>query len=424
MKKYIMITLFLCSDISADIQDRTQRHIRHNDCASNYQTMHGMYGRYPMTREASGTSWVPDSSPPMGFHKMYKNWMFMFGGYSYLVFDVQGGKRGGKKIFDENMIMFMGQRDFNKTTFGFRTMFSLEPVTIGKCGYPLLLQTGETCDGITPLVDRQHPHDLFMELAIVGSHEFKKDLSGFLYFGLPGEPAIAPPVFMMRFSSEYIPQAPLGHHWMDSTHVTFGVLTTGLIYKNLKFECSAFKGREPDEDLFDIEKPKLDSYSFRLSYNPTENFALQASYAFLKSPEKLHPEVNTRRYVLSGIYNKQFDNSNVQTAAILGINNNKPGNLLPSFLLEATAEIRKKHMVFGRFETQNNDELFEEPSPFAEKIFNVNKLTLGYIYNFLFTRHLKWSIGGLIDFPFVPQKIKCSYGNTTSGMIFLQIRIV
>jgi len=43
--------------------------------------------------------------------------------------------------------------------FGFRVMGSIEPV-MGRSGYPLLLQTGETADGTTPLLDRQHPHDV------------------------------------------------------------------------------------------------------------------------------------------------------------------------------------------------------------------------------------------------------------------------
>jgi hypothetical protein len=393
--------------------------------SSDESHMHGMYGRYPMTREASGTSWVPDSSPPEGFHLSHQQWMLMFSGFSYFVTDVQRGKRGGQRLLDENMFMFMAQKDFNKTTLAFRTMLSAEPLTIGKCGYPLLLQTGETCDGKTPLIDRQHPHDLIDEFAMVLSYAPTDNASLFLYAALPGEPAIGPPMYFMRFSSEYIPETPLGHHWMDSTHITFGVITAGLIYKDLKLEVSGFKGREPDQDRFDIEKPKIDSYSFRLSFNPIEDLALQASYAFLKSPEQLHPEVNTRRITCSAIYNKQFgETTNLQAAAILGINKNNPGNTLPAFLIEATAEIHKKHVIFSRFEVLKNDELFTETSPFADTIFTVKKLTFGYIYEFLLMKHIKWGFGGLIDFPMVPGQIKKCYGSTTSFMAFLQIRLI
>jgi hypothetical protein len=399
--------------------------MQHENNTYTQHVMHGMYGSYPMNREASGTSWVPDSSPPEGWHGEYRDWMFMLGGFSYLVFDNQRGKRGDKKVFDSNMFMCMGQRDFEQYTIGFRSMFSFEPITIGKCGYPLMFQTGETCNGITPLIDRQHPHDLFMELALVNTVRFNKDNSAFLYLALPGEPALGPPIFMMRFSSEYIPQAPLGHHWMDSTHITFGVITAGFIHKGLKVEASVFNGREPDQNRFDIERPHLDSCSLRLSLNPTENVALQASYGFLKSPEQLHPEEEINRYTLSAIYNRPIgDESNFQGAAIIGINDEKPGNLLPAFLLEGTLELKKKHLFFSRFEALKKDDLFLEPDPLAEQIFNVKKLTLGYVYEYLLTNHSKWGIGGLVDFPILQNLVAGRYGCATSYMLFLQIKII
>ncbi|HEV2601458.1 MAG TPA: hypothetical protein VGT41_04105 [Candidatus Babeliales bacterium] len=386
--------------------------------------MHGMYGNYSMTRDASGTSWVPTSSPQEGLHIMHNDWMLMFNGFSYLVMDVQRGKRGDKQLCDQNMFMFMAQRNFEKYSFGFRSMFSLEPLTIADCGYPLLLQTGETCDGKTPLIDRQHPHDLFMELAVVNTYQLTEDSSVFTYLALPGEPALGPPVYMMRFSSEYIPEAPLGHHWMDSTHITFGVITVGFIHKWLKLETSFFNGREPDQHRFDIEKPKLNSYSFRVSLNPTENLAFQVSCGLLKSPEQLQPDVNINRYVISAIYNKKIsDTSNFQGAVIFGINDEKPGNLLPAFLIEGTLELHKKHLFFSRFEWVKKDDLFIEPDPFTDKIFAVAKCTVGYVYEFL-TKHIKWGIGGLVDFPIIPDPIDARYGKSVSFMGFLQLRLV
>lgn len=387
--------------------------------------MHGMYGNYPMTREASGTSWLPNSSPQEGFHIMRDKWMLMFNGFSYLVADNQRGPRGGKKIFNSNMFMFMAQRDIEDCgTIAFRAMFSLEPLTIGKCGYPLLFQTGETCDGITPLIDRQHPHDLFMELAMVNMYQLQKDTSAFLYLALPGEPALGPPIFIMRFASEYIPEAPLGHHWMDSTHVTFGVITAGFIHKDLKLEVSSFKGREPDENRFNIEMPYFDSYSFRISFNPTENWALQASYGFLKSPEEIHPEVDIHRSTYSAIYNKNFGyDTNLQLAAIVGINEEIPDNTLPAFLLDATLEIHRQHVLFSRFEWIRKDDLFIEPDVLAGRIVDIQKLTLGYIYEFVTTKHSKWGMGGLVDFPIVSNLLKARYGNDISYMFFLQFRI-
>ncbi len=390
-----------------------------------HETMHGMYCRYPMTREASGTSWVPDSSPLEGFHITHKDWTLMFSGFSYLVADIQRGKRGDEKLFDANMFMFMAQKDFNKSTLAFRTMLSAEPFTVGKCGYPLLLQTGETCDGKTPLIDRQHPHDLFGELAAVFTYAPTQNSSLFLYAALPGEPALGPTTYFMRFSGTYIPETPIGHHWMDSTHIAFGVLTAGLIYKNFKFELCGFKGREPDQHSYDIEKSKIDSYSFRGSCNPTENIALQISYGFLKSPEQLHPDVDIKRITFSAIYNQQFNEvNNIQAAAVIGINKNEPGSTLPAFLLEVTASLHKKHIVFSRFEILKNEELFLESSPLAEKIFTVKKLTLGYVYEFVTTHHVKWGLGGLISFPMMPAIVRKCYGKTSSFMGFLQVRLV
>lgn len=432
MRRVYFFVFAVCLSIAPEYAQNHLDHIHSQNIpmnhdamlSSNTHMMHGMYGSYPMTREASGTSWVPDSSPPEGFYEMHHKWMYMIGGFSYFVVDHQRGPRGGEKIFDENMFMFTGQRDFAKNTLAFRTMFALEPITIGKCGYPLLFQTGETCNGRTPLIDRQHPHDLFMELALVHSYRFNDDTSTFFYFGLPGEPALGPPVFMMRFASEYIPEAPLGHHWMDSTHITFGVLTAGLIHKGLKLEVCGFTGREPDEKRFNIEKPKFDSYSFRISLNPTENLALQASYGHIQSPEQLHPNINVKRTTCSVIYNKQFDESNFQVAAILGINDEIPGNTLPAFLLDATLEIKKRHLLFSRFEMVKKDDLFVEPDPLADSIFNIKKITLGYVFEFLGTKHSKWGIGGLFDIPIISPTLKKRYGDDVSYMFFLQVRLV
>jgi hypothetical protein len=184
-------------------------------------------------------------------------------------------------------------------------MLSLEPATIGKEGYPLLLQTGETADGRTPLIDRQHPHDLLMELA--GSYSLSsRNRSLFLYGGLPGEPALGPPAFMHRSSGINIPVAPITHHWLDSTHITYGVLTAGAVVDRVKVEASAFRGREPDEDRWDIESPKLDSHSFRLSVNPTDHWSLQTSYGRIHSPEQREPDVNQDRTTASAIHDGTF----------------------------------------------------------------------------------------------------------------------
>jgi len=158
---------------------------------------------------------------------------------------------------------------------------------MGKDGYPLLFQTGETADGVTPLVDRQHPHDFFMELSASISQSIGPKSSIFVYAGLPGEPAFGPPAFMHRQSISTSPEAPISHHWLDSTHISFGVLTAGLIHDDFKLEASRFNGREPDQHRWNIETAPLDSTSIRLSWNPTSTLALQGSWAQLEDPEQL-----------------------------------------------------------------------------------------------------------------------------------------
>lgn len=390
------------------------------------EMMRGMYGAYPITRDSSGTDWLPSSNPMEAIHFEKKEWVIMLHGFSYLIFDHQRGKRGNKKVFDENMFQCTAQRNAEHDTFALRTMFSLEPVTIGKCGYPLLFQTGETCNGKTPLIDRQHPHDFFMELALVYSHLFDNDSSLFFYFGIPGEPALCPPVYFMRFSSEYNPEAPLAHHWIDSTHITFGVATIGFIYnQNFKVEFSTFTGREPNQHRFDIEKPTFDSFCFRLSYNPTENLALQVSSGLLKSPDQLEPNVNIVRSILSAIYNRNFhDTSNWQTSLILGINADRPGHVLPALLVDSTFEYKRTHLGFFRFESIVKDDLFVPPDPLAGIKFNINKFSFGYIFEWM-TGHVKWGLGGLLDFFAISHALKESYGNINpSYMIFLQMRLV
>lgn len=394
------------------------------DHAMSKHMMHGMYGHYPMTRESSGTSWVPESMPFPGFYTMHKEWMMMYEGFSYTVYDHQGGCRGGKKFFDENMFMFMAQKD-NRCgdTFAIRTMFALEPFTIGKCGYPLLFQTGETCDGKTPLIDRQHPHDLFGELALVFTRILREESSFFLYVGLPGEPALGPPTFLHRYSGLYIPESPLGHHWMDSTHITFGVATAGFIWDKVKIETSVFTGREPDQHRYNFDRPRFDSYSVRISCNPSADLAFQASYGFLRGPEQLEPTIDVRRYTMSGIYNKSFTRGNWQTTAVIGVNDNDPGNILSAFLLESTVGI-DKHVLFARFEDVEKDELFIAPSPLAGQPFTVKKITGGYVYHVVEHNHISLGFGGLLSKSWVQEPAVRCYGNTFSYMVFMQVRLI
>lgn len=387
--------------------------------------MSGMYGAYPMTREASGTSWQPDSSPHEGIHKMVGDWSMMVHGFANAIYDRQGGPRGDTKTFSTSMLMVMAQRNLGKGTLGFRSMVSLDPL-MGKSGYPELFQTGETADGQTHLTDRQHPHDLFMELAATYSVPLSPDSSVFGYVGLPGEPALGPSAFMHRFSGIDNVEAPISHHWLDSTHITSGVATLGYVYKNWKVEGSAFHGREPDQFRYNIESGRLDSNSVRLTYNPTLNWSGQVSYGHIKSPEALTPDVNVNRTTASVTANLPDGANNWQTTLAWGRNAPSSGSSSNAYLLESALTLGKTHTFFGRGEIVDKDELFVNTpaSPLADKSFKIGKVSAGYIYDFPTSGHYKAGIGGLVSKYSIPSDLTSTYGsNPTSFMLFLRMKI-
>lgn len=391
-------------------------HQTHDDA----HQMHGFLGPYSIQREGSGTSWLPDTTPHYGVHARFGDWQTMYHALFNVLYDHQGGPRGGDKTFVSGMFMGMAQRPVGEGTFGLRAMLSPDPF-MGANGYPLLFATGESADGRTHLIDRQHPHDLFMELAASYSYAFSKNSSVYLYAGLPGEPALGPPAFMHRTSGMDIPEAPITHHWLDSTHITFGVLTAGVVLNNWKVEASAFKGREPDQYRYDIEAPKLDSYSARISWNPIQQLSLQASLGHLHSPEQLEPDKYEDRFTVSAIYTQPFGKNNIwSTTVAWGRKMMKPGDTLNGFILETAAIFEKTYTLFARAERVQENELLDlEPAP----IFTVNKLTVGGIYDFIRTDHAKFGIGGLVSFYGIPADLKPFYGDPTSGMVFVRLKV-
>jgi hypothetical protein len=389
------------------------------DHAMNHgMQMRGFLGPYPMTREASGTSWQPDSTPIGGFHFVKGSWMLMVHAFADIVYDDQGGPRGESKVYGPNMGMLMGSHSAGRGTLGLRTMLSLDPATVGKHGYPLLLQTGETADGRTPLIDRQHPHDLFMELAATYSIPFGGG-SAFGYLGYPGEPALGPPTFMHRFSGTTLPETPIMHHWLDSTHITFGVATIGATWNGWKAEASSFTGREPDESRWNFDKPRFDSYSGRLSFNASKSWALQLSGGHLNSPEQLEPEIDVDRYTAGFSYNRTMGSANWQTSATWG-RNRKHGVNQDGVLLESTWWSGASHTVFGRAELVKKAELFGS-GPLAHAMFNVGKVSAGYVYDVSAWSHFTFGVGALGSVYRIPGALRATYGDyPVSLMVFVR----
>ena len=396
----------------------------HHGMEMGSMSMSGLLADYPMTREASGTSWQPEATPMSGRHFMWKGWMAMLHGYVNAVYADAGGGRGDTDVFSQSMLMMMGERTAGSGTLGVRSMLSLDPLLIGKHGYPLLFQTGETADGRTPLIDRQHPHDLFMELSASYSVPFAPQRAVFVYAGLPGEPALGPPTFMHRFSASENPEAPLLHHWLDSTHVAFGVFTLGYIHRDLKLEVSSFRGREPDEYRYNIETGPLDSWSARLSYNWRDNWAFQGSFGHLRSPEQLEPARDVDRTTFSVMYDHPLTYGNWQTTLAWGRNTSPQHEATSGFLLETTARLNTRDTVFARTETVQKDELFPASDPPAGRVFRVNKFSVGYVRDLYFDLGINFGVGIEGSKHFIPGALQRDYGHDPSSyLLFLRAKL-
>jgi hypothetical protein len=402
----------------------TAPHQTHSDATHQQHDMKAFLGPYPLSREGSGTSWVPETTPHEGIHGRFGDWSTMAHAQFNVVYDKQGGPRGSEKSFVSGMVMAMAQRPLGDGTFGLRAMLSPDPL-MGPSGYPLLLASGETADGKTHLIDRQHPHDLFMELAATYSRNLSATASVFLYAGLPGEPALGPPAFMHRTGGMDIPEAPITHHWLDSTHITFGVVTAGVVVDNWKLEASAFRGREPDQYRYDIEAPKLDSFSARLSWNPVKELSMQVSWGRLHSPEALDPLVDEDRLTASATWTQPLGDDNLWSAtAAWGRKSLNPGETLDGYLLESALILRKTYTLFLRAERVAETELHHDEPALHGRVLSVNKVSVGGIWDFYRRDHVTAGIGALVSKYVLPDELKPLYGSDpTSGMVFARIKV-
>jgi hypothetical protein len=379
----------------------------------------------PMNREGSGTSWLPDSSPMYGHMFMVGDDMLMLHGAAFPRYTNVSTRRGDDRIDAPNWIMAMYSHPFSDNTqLGLRLMMSLDPLTEGGRGYPLLFQSGESWHD-QPLHDRQHPHDLFDEVSVSLSQKFADDLSGYVYFGYPGEPALGPPTFMHRPSAMDDPDAPLGHHWQDSTHVTFGVATAGLQWRTIKIEGSSFTGREPDENRYDFDRLRFDSFSGRISWNPIDNLALQFSHGYIKSPEELEPELKRHRTTASAIYNQPLGHdSNWATTFAWGQNHDTGEGKTQSFLLETNYQ-RNRDTVYARWERveKSGHELVLEGVDLA-KVFAVNAASIGYVRDLSHGNGIDVGLGGQFTLNVWPSGLDRYYGGGPgyAFQFFLRLR--
>ena len=345
-------------------------------------------------RSASGTDLVPASySPPM-LMRMSSSWMLMLHGDATVVSQQQTGPRGRDKVFSVNWLMPMAQRSYENGTLTLRGMFSLEPATISGRYYPLLFQQGETAFG-KAIVDGQHPHNLFMELAALydlkaGNHTLLS-----LYAAPVGDPALGPEAYPHRASTGANPLAPLGHHMQDSTHIAYDVLTGGIAfgegYRGVRIEASGFHGREPGENRWTIYQGALDSWSARLSVAPHRDWTAQYSLGHLHSPEALRPDEDVLRQTASVTWHHTLGQNTLDATAIWG-RNHTIGTAINenSYLLEGALSLHARQSIWMRIENADRTtDLLGANAPAEETVIGrVQAYTGGYAHRIW---HNHWS---------------------------------
>lgn len=377
-----------------------------------------------MERMGSGTTWIPDAVPLPARHWMAGPWLVMLHGFGFVQYDAQGGPRGDDQFGSLNWAMLMASRDLLGGRFQARTMLSLDPATVTTQGYPLLLQSGETYQG-QPLVDRQHPHDFWMELAVMYERALSTTLGASLYLAPSGEPALGPVAFMHRPSAMDNPAAPLGHHWQDATHISFGVLTAGVFGHHWKLEGSIFNGREPDEERWGFDPIHLDSYSGRFTAHLDSNWTVSAGYGYLKSPEALSPDEPTHRATASILHGRRLGHEGQLAASLVWGANRHGGTTSHSVLAEAEAVLNRDNTIFGRaeFVQKSAGDLVIGSLP-PDTRFNVTAASGGYIRELFHTQGTTIGIGFEGTVNFVPTGLEPFYGSRTpvGALVFVRLR--
>jgi hypothetical protein len=351
---------------------------------------------------------------------MRGGWELMAHGVIFVDYNQQGGPRGEGKAESVNWGMLMEQHKLGGGTILFRQMLSAESLTSPHPGFPELFQTGETYHG-EPLVDHQHPHNVFAELSLLYMLPVTKKLSWELYGGPSAEPALGPVTYLHRASAAELPLAPLGHHLQDSTHTSFGVVTTGFVIDRLKLEASAFNGREPNEERWSIQLGALDSWSGRAIFAPASNWTAQYSVGRLEHPEALEPGSHWRQ-TASVEYNRPLAAGNWATTLLWGrVHKIATDTTLNSYLLESTLSLRQRNYAFSRLELVDKDELF--PQAPVHPAYRIGAYTIGGVRDIIQDRAWQLGLGADVTFYSKPAALDLAYGDhPVSFQIFLRMR--
>ena len=371
-----------------------------------------------LRHDGSGTDLNPASAAPPMLMRMRGNWMQMLHGEAIVAEQQQSGPRGHDKLYSVNWLMPMVQRATAHGQWTFRAMLSLEPATISGRYYPEMFQQGETAFG-KPIVDGQHPHDLFMELAGFYDAKLGERALVTLYAAPVGDPAMGPEAFPHRASAESDPLAPLGHHLEDSTHIAWDVVTGGITWGPARIEASGFHGREPDENRWHIEVGAVDSWSGRLSVEPGRDWVGQYSLAHLHSPEELHPQEDVLRQTASVTYHHAWEPVEMDGTAIWGRNHTiGTGVDANGYLLEAEARLRERQSMWTRIENadRTTDLLGAAAPPEENVVGRVQAYTGGYAHR---VWHNDWSaleLGAQVTLYDAPPRLIPLYGAHPVGV--------
>ena len=381
-----------------------------------------------MERMGSGTTWIPDAVPLPARHAMSGSWLLMLHGFGFAQYDKQGGPRGNDQFGSLNWARLMASRDLLGGRFQARTMLSLDPATVTNRGYPLLLQSGETYRGQS-LFDRQHPHDFWMEFAVMYERALSRSIGVTVYAAPSGEPALGPVAFMHRPSAMDNLVAPLSHHWQDATHISFGVLTGGLFGRHWKLEGSVFNGREPNEERWGFDRIRFDSYSGRFTAHLDSSWVVSAAYGFLKSPEALTPSESIHRVTASLLQGRKLGMDGQIASSVIWGANRHSGRTTHSVLAESEAILNRRNTIFGRVDvvqkTAGELVLPSGPGGFApDSTFTVTALSVGYIRELVRSSKATVGVGFQAGLNVLPAALAPIYGSRTpaGGMLFVRIR--
>lgn len=355
---------------------------------------------------------------------MHPGWQFMQDGVLFAEFDHQGGPRGGNQLVAPNWWMGMATRTTSRGQFTFSGMLSLDPATVGMDGYREIFQVGEALDG-RPLIDRQHPHNFFMQLAAAWRLPVTSATGLTIAGGPAGEPALGPVAFMHRASAADNPTAPLSHHTFDSTHISYGVVTAAVDHGPWVLEGSVFNGREPDQNRWDLELGRLDSVSARIWFRPTVEWEFQASTGHLVDPEQLEPG-NIERSTASASWTRQSARDITAVTAAYGRNETDHGARNAIFV-EGARHVGP-NTIYGRFEglqvetaLLQTDLVIEGPA--ADVKDPVFAFTAGGVRDVLGVHGFEGGIGADISFYGVPASLQGAYGShPVSFRLFFRVR--